>query len=62
MDKYDASIPQGAEVTQIAGYSPSDKDRKNLKYLDKMFQASERARSHKILRWRRNEELYNDDR
>ena len=61
MDKYDASIPQGAEVTQIAGYSPSDKDRKNLKYLDKMFQASEKARSHKILRWRRNEELYNGD-
>ncbi len=61
MDKYDASIPQGAEVTQIAGYSPSDKDRKALSYLNKMFDASEKARSHKIKRWRRNEELYNGD-
>ena len=61
MDKYDASIPQGAEVTQIAGYSPSDKDRKALSYLNKMFDASEKARAHKIKRWRRNEELYNGD-
>lgn len=61
MDKYDTSIPQGAEVTQIAGYSPSDKDRKTLSYLTKMFDASEKARSHKLKRWRRNEELYNGD-
>ncbi|QDP57973.1 MAG: putative portal protein [Prokaryotic dsDNA virus sp.] len=61
MDKYDASIPEGAEVTQIAGYSPSDKDRKTLKYLNKMFKASEKARAHKVKRWRRNEELYNGD-
>ena len=61
MDKYDTSIPQGAEVTQIAGYSPTDEDRKTLQYLNKMFSASEKARSHKIKRWRRNEELYNGD-
>lgn len=61
MDKYDTSIPQGAEITQISGYSPTDKDRKTLQYLNKMFNASEKARSHKIKRWRRNEELYNGD-
>ena len=61
MDKYDTSIPQGAEVTQIAGYSPSDSDRKTIKFLNKKFSASEKARAHKIKRWRRNEELYNGD-
>ena len=61
MDNYDTSIPQGAEVTQIAGYSPDDKDRKTIKYLNKMFNASDKARSHKLKRWRRNEELYNGE-
>ena len=61
MDKYDKSIPEGAQVTQQAGYSPSDKERKLLSYLRKMFDASKKARSHKVKRWRRNEELYNGD-
>tara|TARA_R100001443_G_scaffold25736_1_gene38725 strand:- start:6389 stop:8230 length:1842 start_codon:yes stop_codon:yes gene_type:complete len=61
MDKYDKSTPEGAKVTQIAGYSPSNKEIKTLKYLKKMFDASKKARSHKVKRWRRNEELYNGD-
>ncbi len=61
MDKYDSSIPEGVQVTQIAGYSPSSKEIKDLKYLRKMFDASKKARAHKVKRWRRNEELYNGD-
>ena len=58
-DNYDKSVPSDVQVTQVDGYSPSEKDRKTLKYLEKMFNSSKKARQHKVKRWRRNEELYN---
>ena len=42
-------------------YEPSVEETKKLKMLNGMFQAAKKAKSHKIKRWRRNEELYNGD-
>ena len=58
---YDKAVPDDYEVTQSQGHVPSDKDRKLLKYMERMFDASKRSRAHKVPRWRRNEELYNGD-
>ena len=58
---YDKVVPNDAEVTQQAGYSPSNKDRKLIKYMERMFTSSKSSRAHKVPRWRRNEELYNGD-
>ena len=62
MDKYD-KVSKNVDDTYIVpdGYAPSEKERKKLKFQHKMFQASSKARSHKVKRWRRNEELYNGD-
>jgi len=49
------------DVTQSQDYVPGDKDRKLLKYMERMFDSAKRARAHKVPRWRRNEELYNGD-
>jgi hypothetical protein len=51
----------GVDVTQALDYVPNDKDRKLVKYMERMFDASKRARAHKVPRWRRNEELYNGE-
>ena len=58
---YDKAVPNDMEITQAKGHVPSDKDRKLLKYMERMFDAAKRARAHKVPRWRRNEELYNGD-
>ena len=58
---YDKAVPNDMELTQVKGHVPSDKDRKLLKYMERMFDAAKRARAHKVPRWRRNEELYNGD-
>ena len=58
---YDKAVPDDTEVTQSQGHVPSDKDRKLLKYMERMFDSSKRSRAHKVPRWRRNEELYNGD-
>ena len=58
---YDKAVPNDMELTQVKGHVPSDKDRKLLKYMERMFDAAQRARAHKVPRWRRNEELYNGD-
>ena len=57
---YDKAL-DSPEVTQTVGYVPGDKDRKLVKYMERMFDASKRSRAHKVPRWRRNEELYNGD-
>ena len=58
---YDKAVPNDLDITQVKGHVPSDKDRKLLKYMERMFDAAKRARAHKVPRWRRNEELYNGD-
>ena len=58
---YDKAVPNDMELTQAKGHVPSDKDKKLLKYMERMFDAAKRARAHKVPRWRRNEELYNGD-
>ena len=58
---YDKAMTGDVDVTQIKGYSPGDKDRKLVKYMERMFDSAKRARAHKVPRWRRNEELYNGD-
>ena len=61
-DNYDKIIREGEDgIKGLAGYSPSDKDRKLVRYLEMMFDESKKARAHKVPRWRRNEELYNGD-
>ena len=58
---YDKAMTGDVDVTQIKGYSPGDKDRKLVKYMERMFDSAKRSRAHKVPRWRRNEELYNGD-
>ena len=58
---YDKAVPEDIDITQVKGYVPADKDRKVLKYMEKMFEDAKRARAHKVPRWRRNEELYNGE-
>lgn len=58
---YDKAVPNDMELTQAKGHVPSDKDKKLLKYMERMFNAAKSARAHKVPRWRRNEELYNGD-
>ena len=62
VDKYD-SIAKNMDDELIVpeGYELSESNRKKLKLLKKMFDASSMARAHKVKRWRRNEELYNGD-
>ena len=57
MDKYD-SIKVDQTVESVAGYSPSKEETAIVASLEKKFQESVKARSHKPGRWRRNEELY----
>jgi len=59
-DIYDKVI-DGRPLSEQSGYSPSADDQACLQSLDSMFEASKKARQHKISRWRRNEELYNGD-
>jgi len=59
-DNYDKVI-DGRPLSEQSGYSPSADDQACLQSLDSMFEASKKARQHKISRWRRNEELYNGD-
>jgi len=58
---YDKAVPNDADITQVKGHNPSEKDAKVVKYMEKMFEDAKRARAHKVPRWRRNEELYNGD-
>lgn len=58
---YDKAVPKDLDLTQTPGYVPGDKDAKVVKYMERMFDASKRARAHKVPRWRRNEELHNGD-
>ena len=61
VDKYDmASSPEDVQINP-KGYNPDKKELKLLKKLNRMFSAAEKARSHKVSRWRRNEELYNGE-
>ena len=60
-DSYDAITMDTPLEQYTDGYAPSEKDRKLLKYMEKMFDESKRSRAHKVPRWRRNEELYNGD-
>ena len=60
-DSYDAITMETPLDKYTDGYTPSDDDRRMLKYMEKMFDESKRARAHKVPRWRRNEELYNGD-
>tara|TARA_R100000808_G_C2153729_1_gene164252 strand:+ start:143 stop:1957 length:1815 start_codon:yes stop_codon:yes gene_type:complete len=60
-DSYDAIQVDSPLEKYTDGYAPTEKDRRILKYLSKMFDESKRSRAHKVPRWRRNEELYNGD-
>ena len=60
-DNYDMAAKDPDKVESSNLYSPSKEETKLLKKLTKMFDASKKAKAHKIKRWRRNEELYNGD-
>tara|TARA_R100001129_G_scaffold24878_1_gene16168 strand:- start:483 stop:2231 length:1749 start_codon:yes stop_codon:yes gene_type:complete len=61
MKSYD-NVEVGDGLTKIGGdYTPTEKERKSVKRMEKMFQSAKKAKEHKIGRWRRNEELYRGD-
>ena len=61
MKSYD-NIEVSDGLTKIGGdYTPTEKERKSVKRMEKMFQSAKKAKEHKIGRWRRNEELYRGD-
>ena len=54
-------VTKEEELTKPKGFTPSDKDAKLIKYMERMFESSKRSRAYKVPRWRRNEELYSGD-
>ena len=59
-DQYDVA-GNTENMSTTNRYEPSVEETRKLKMLNGMFQAAKKAKSHKIKRWRRNEELYNGD-
>lgn len=57
----DYDIDTDASLQDQAGYTPSEGERKFVKKLETKFEEFKKARSHKVNRWRRNEELYNGE-